>query len=117
MTDGPVDLRTRADSRQHCHRDAEGAQQLRVPRQRMQIHQLGSTRVGDIRDVDSTVGTSSEVPCYVRVDVSEDYLSILSLLAYARHMFQQPADFQGAEVSAERKPRQDPKPVLTAIPG
>ena len=62
-------------------------------------------------------GAAGEVPGQKGIDVAENYFAGFGLLSDARHMLEQPADFQTAEVGAEREPGLASKAVGPAFAG
>ena len=61
------------------------------------------------------VGPAGQVPDQKGIDVAENDFAGFRLLANARHMLEQPADFQAAEVSAERQPGLGAEAVGSAL--
>ena len=93
-----VDLRRRADLRQHRPRHPERVQQLVVPIERAEVHQHRPARVGRVRHV-----PAGQVPDEPGVDRSEQHLAGLGSLAQARHLVEQPAQLGRREVGRERE--------------
>ena len=78
---------------------------------------MSAAGVGDVGDVKSAVRAAGKVPGQKRIDVAENYFAGLGLLSDARHMIEQPADFQAAEIGAERQAGLGAKAVGTAFAG
>src|SRR6185312_2130242 len=100
-----------ANLRQHSRGNAERVQQVFVPGKRIEVHQLSAAGVGDVGDVKPAVGPAGQVPGEKGIDVAENYLAGFRFFPDAGHMLEQPADFQAAEVGAERQASLGPKAV------
>ncbi len=83
----------------------------------VQIHELGAAGICDVGDVKSAVDTACQMPGQKRINVAKNHVAGFSELPNAGHMFEQPADFQAAEVSAERQSSLGAKAVRAAVAG
>ena len=70
-----VDLRGPADLGQHRRRDADGVEQPRVPRERLEVHQHGPRGVGDIGDVPAAPDAARQGPDEPAVDGAEEQVA------------------------------------------
>ena len=78
---------------------------------------MGAAGVGDVGDVESAIGAAGKVPGEKGIDRTENYFTGFGLLPDARHMLQQPADLQAAEIGAERKSGLAAKTIRPALAG
>ena len=108
-----IPLAARPDQGQHPAGDLECGEQLRIPVQRVQVHQLRPARVGHVGNVKTTVGTARQVPHQERVDVAEQCVSALGQLARLANVVEDPADLQAAEVAGKRQARARPEELDT----
>src|SRR5262245_61654542 len=99
----PVELAAGADNWQHRQGDVEQLQQLVIPLQCAQVHQLRAAGVGHVGHVYAAVGTTRQVPHEEAVDRAEENVACAGALADARHLIQDPTDLEGAEVARGRK--------------
>ena len=76
---------------------------------------MGAAGVGDVGDVKPAVRAAGKVPGEKGIDVAENYFAGFRFLADAGHMLEQPANFQAAEVGAERQPGLGPEAVGSAF--
>ena len=88
----------------HLPRDTEQAEQLIVPVERPQVHELGSAGVGHVRDMQALVWSPGQVPDHPGVDRAEHRSATLRGIAYALDVIQDPAQLRGREVGGGRQP-------------
>ena len=99
-----VDLRRRADLRQHRERHAHLGGDLLVPGEGAQVHEEGPRGVGDVGDVDAVVvGTAGEVPEQPAVDGAAEQLPGLGTRSRAVDVVEDPAHLGAGEVGRERQ--------------
>src|SRR2546427_5894696 len=110
-----IDFAARTDLWEHRFRDAEDIQKLPIPGKRLQIHELRTAGVGDVGDVNSAVWAAGEMPHKEGIDVAKQQIACACLFACAAHMIENPANFQAAEVSAERQPGFCAKTILSSL--
>jgi hypothetical protein len=113
--DGAVDLGRALDLGEHRARDVEGRQDLVVPLERLEVHEEGARRVGDVRDVDAAVGAAREVPEDPGVGRAEHELAGLGLGAGALDVLEDPDDLRAREVGGEGKPDGGLEPLDAAV--
>ena len=90
-----------ADLRQDRFGDVKQFEQFRIPRQRTEIHQHGSTRVARIGFVGATLGQIPEQP---RVDRAECKRAVLGFHAGIWYVFQDPAELGSGKVGIDDEP-------------
>ncbi len=110
----PVILAAGANFRQHRGWNSKCIEELLVPRQCLQIHQLRAAGVSDICEVNAALGAARQVPDEKGVNVAEDRVAGLGQLAHAFYIFENPSDFQAAEIRCKRQPGLGTKTVLPA---
>src|SRR5437867_8488948 len=110
-----INFAARTNLWEHRFRDAEGVQKLLIPGKRLQIHELRAAGVGDVGDVNSAAWASGEMPDKEGIDVAKQQIACACLFACAAHMIENPANFQAAEVSAERQPGFCAKTILSSL--
>ena len=113
--DFAVNFAAGGDARQDACRNATNFENFAIPREGFEIHQLGPAGVRHVGDVDSTCRTAGELPQKKRVNRSEQEVAGSGFFARVHDIIQDPADFQRAEISGERKASLLPKPVGAAI--
>jgi len=64
--------------------------------------------------VDAALGTAGQVPEQKGVNVTEYGIARLGQFPYALHVFENPADFQAAEIRCERQPGLAAETILPA---
>src|SRR4029077_10930500 len=101
----PVDLliARRPDLGQHGPRDLDLAQQLRVPIQRLEVHQHGARRVAVVGAVRPTLGPTRQPPDDPGIDVAEQKVPTLGRRAGARNVVEDPLDFRPGEIGGDDK--------------
>jgi hypothetical protein len=102
-----VDLGRAADLGQHRHRNAEIGADLRIPVERLEIHQQSAGRVGDIRHV----GALRDVPQNPAVDGAEAEFARVRLLACAVDVVEDPSDLRPREIRGQRQAGALPVPA------
>ena len=95
----------RPDLRQHLAGDAEEAEELVVPVQRLQAHEHGAGRVGRVGDVHSAGPAPGEVPQQPAVRGAERDAARLGGVPQAVDVLQQPLQLSAGEVGRRRQPR------------
>src|SRR5262245_49204815 len=90
-----------ADPGKHGKGNVECFENLLVPRQSLQIHELSAAGVGCIGHVNAAVRTTSQLPDQESIDGAEENLTIPSLGAQAGQVIEEPANLQCAEVCRE----------------
>ncbi len=105
-----VNLRRGLDHRQHGTRDSDRIEQRVVPVERLEIHQHGSTGVGDVGDV-----TPGEVPDEPAVHRPEEKVALLGSPAQSRSAVQQPAHLRSGEIGCEGQSAPVAEPVLAVL--
>ena len=93
LADVAVHLGGGPDLRQHRQRDAHLLGDVRVPGQRVEVHQHGARGVGRVGDVQAAVGAAGHVPDQPGVDVAEHQVARLGLLPGALDVVEDPATF------------------------
>jgi hypothetical protein len=88
----------RQDLGEHRPRHPEEAEQLVIPRQRLEIHEHRAARVGRIRDVTAPGGASGEVPDHPRVGGAEERVASLGRLAQPVDVLEEPLELAAGEV-------------------
>src|SRR6185295_8311371 len=78
-------------------------EQILVPGQALEVHELSATGVGYIGDVDSSRWTARELPDEECVNRSEEQISRSRALPYTGDILENPNNFQAAEIGAERQ--------------
>ena len=106
----PINFTAGADLWQDLLRDGKRLQQLRVPLECFQVHQLGAARVGHVGDV-----LAGQLPQQIRINVAEEQLACISLAARAAYIFQQPMQLERAEISGERQPGAAAKKIFAQL--
>src|SRR6185436_5372137 len=99
----PVAFAAGANRRQHGAWNVERSEQLGVPVERVEVHQLGAARVGDVGHVQTAVHAARELPHEERVDGPEQRIAAPGALACAGDVVEQPADLQAGEIAGKRK--------------
>jgi hypothetical protein len=91
------------DPRKQAARNLEGGQQVLVPIETAQIHELSPARVGHVGQMRAARGTAGEIPQQPGIDRPEQDLAARGGAAQPRHLIEQPAKFQCAEIAGERQ--------------
>ena len=112
-----VNFAAGANFRQHRARNFKCGQQLRIPIERLQIEQLRAAGVGYVRDVHSARRPAGKIPHQKRIDISKQKVACGSSFARAGDIGQYPANFQRAEIGAQRQAGLRAKAVLSALGG
>ena len=97
-----------------ARRNLKCLQECRIPLQRFQVQELCAAGVGDVRNVHSAVGAAGQIPDNEGINRSEEQFARCGFLPCARNVVQQPANFQAAEIRAQRKSGRLTEPVLAA---
>ena len=109
---GAIDLARRANLRQAGARNVEEPQQLLVPLQRLEIHQLRARGVGRVGEM-----APGQIPGEPGIHRAEQHLAGLRLLARAGNGLEQPDELQAREISGERQAGLGAQPILAALRG
>jgi hypothetical protein len=112
-----VDVRRRPDVRQHRPRNAERAQLVLVPVQRLEVHQHCPAGVRDVGDVAPAVPAPGDVPDDPRVDVAEHEIPRLGPFPRPLDVVQDPLDLGPREIGRERESRLVSETILAAVAG
>jgi hypothetical protein len=83
------------DAREHPAWNTEQIQQLVVPVERPQVHQLCAAGVGRVGDVEAAVRAARQIPDDPRVDGAEDRAAACRGLANALHVVEDPLQLRG----------------------
>src|SRR6476620_1776954 len=100
------------NSRKHRLRNSKHVENLLVPGQGLEIHQLSTAGIGDIGDVNATQAAASQLPNQKRIDVAKNNVARLGLFASTFYVFENPADFQAAKIRGEWQPSPAAKTIL-----
>src|SRR5262249_36037289 len=106
---------TRADARQHRLGNMELTQQISVPCQGSEIHELRAARVCDIGYVHTSIRPASQLPNEKAIHSSEQHISSLCPVAETRHVLEHPDNFQAAEICAEGQAGASSKSIVTTV--
>ena len=106
-----IHLAARHDARQNRARNAKGLEQLVVPVQRFQVHQLRAAGVGAIGEMQP----AGEIPQHEGVDVAEQQVARFGAGARAGDVVQNPADLERAEIGGQRQAGLGAEAVAAAI--
>ena len=90
-------------------------EKISAPLQRFEIHELRSAGVGNIGNMNAAVYAAGEIPNEVAVDVAESKFAGFREFTGTAKVVEYPTDFEGAEVSGERKTGLVAEAVLTTL--
>src|SRR3954469_10858228 len=96
-----VDLARGVDLGEHRGWHADGAGDLLVPREGLEVHQHRAAGVRDVGDVQPAVGATGEVPDEPGVHVAEGQVTRLGPIARAIDVVEDPADLRPREVGRQ----------------
>src|SRR5207237_6766750 len=85
--------------------------------ERLEVHQHGAAGVADVRDVQAAVGAAGEIPDAPGVDVAEDQVAGLGLLAGTIDVVEDPTHLGAGEVGGQREADLRPEAILYAVGG
>ena len=113
----PVEARVarRPDLGEHRTGDAEEPEQLVVPLERLEIHQHGAARVGDVGDVLPAVRAAGEVPDDPGVDGAEERVAAVGRLAQPVDVVEHPLELAAGEVRGRDQAGPLPDHVAAAV--
>ena len=115
---GPVDLGRAADLGEHRGRHADGLEQLRVPVERLEVHQHRARGVRDVGHVDAAVGPAGQVPDEPRVDGPEEQVATgRGSSPFRAAVVEDPRELERRRVGRDRQPGPCPEPVRAVHPG
>src|SRR5690606_28073843 len=103
--------------RQQRTRNPERFEQLVVPVERLEAHELRAARVRHVRDVPAALRSAREVPREPRVDRARAKLPGLGALAGAGHVIEEPAQLGRAEIARERQAGLRAEAIYAALRG
>ncbi len=107
-----VDFTAGADLGQDRTRNAEEGEEVRIPIERVQVHQLSTAGVGDVGGVNAGGWPSGKVPEQKGIDVAEEQIAALGGRLGTGNVLQQPLQFERAEVGAKWQAGLCAKPIL-----
>ena len=110
-----VDLARGADLGEHRQRHADRRRNVRVPRQRLEVHQHRAAGVGHIGDVQAAVRAAGEVPDAPGVDVAEHQVPGLGPVARPFDVVEKPAHLRAREVRRQRQADPLAEAILAAV--
>ena len=91
------------DGRQHRVWNVEGGEQLGIPLERIEVHQLRAARVGDVSEMLAAIGAAGQLPHQEGVDSAKEHVAASGALACAGNVIEQPSNLEAREVTGERK--------------
>src|SRR5271156_4327406 len=101
--------------REHVLRNSEGAQDVVVPRESLEVEQLRAACVGHVGDVHAPLRSAGQPPDEIGVHVSEEHLAGFGPFTHSGDVIENPAYLQAAEISRERKAGFRAEAVLAAV--
>src|SRR5580704_13496096 len=83
-----VDLTARADTGQHRVRNTKRVEEILVPRQGLEIHQLSPAGIGDVGDVNATLGATGKMPNQERIEIAKQNIPAFRQSTNPRYVFE-----------------------------
>src|SRR3954470_17321940 len=100
------------NSRKHRLGDSKHIENLLIPGQGLEIHELSAAGIADIGDVNTTQAAAGQLPNQKRIDVAKNHVAHLGLFSSAFYVFENPADFEAAKIRGEWQPSRAAKTIL-----
>src|SRR3954470_22776187 len=100
------------NSRKHRLRDSKHVENLLIPGQGLEIHELSAAGIADIGDVNATQAAAGQLPNQKRIDVAKNHVARLGLFASTFYVFENPAGFETAEIGGEGQASLAAKTIL-----
>ena len=110
-----VHLARRDDPRQAGARDVEQAQDVGVPLQRLDVHELRAAGVGHVGDVEPSVRPAGQVPDEPGIDRAEQGVAGLRLLARTGDVGEQPMQLEAGKIARQRQAGLGAQAILAAV--
>ncbi|CCH68579.1 hypothetical protein BN10_1070019 [Phycicoccus elongatus Lp2] len=109
-------MAARVDGREHGPGHPEEGQEFVVPIEGLEVHEHGAAGIGDVRGVDTAVGTAREVPDHPGVGCAEKGVAALGGLTQPVDVLEQPLQLATGEVGGRGEPGLVPNGVAVAVP-
>src|SRR3954454_4840691 len=100
------------NSRKHRLGDSKHVENLLIPGQGLEIHDLSAAGIDDIGDVNATQAAAGQLPNQKRIDVAKNDVARLGFVAGTFYEFENLADFETAEILGERQSSLAAKTIL-----